>query len=72
MMMTIVMYCDRCGEEIDPGINGGVRVRTGSLELALHLCAAHQKELRSLVKKFCEDAPPRDVKQPSLSGRADE
>lgn len=64
----IVMYCDRCGEEIPPETNGGVRVRTGKRELALHLCSAHQLALRLYVQKFCEEEDPREV-SPSLPGR---
>lgn len=63
--MTIVMYCDRCGSEIPGSFNGGVRVRTGKRELALHLCENHQNELRDLIDNFCEQGEPRDV-QPSL------
>lgn len=70
-MMTIVMYCDRCGDEIEPNVPGGGRLRLGNREWAIHLCRAHQKELLTIVFKFCEDERPREVKQPSLSARAD-
>lgn len=64
-MMTIVMFCDHCGDEIDPGVNGGVRVRTSNGELAFHLCAEHQKALRDFIHNFCSFDKPREV-QPSL------
>lgn len=70
-MMTIVMYCDRCGIELKPDVRGAGRVRLGPREWALHLCPAHQEEMRELIFKFCADASPREVKQPSRSGRAD-
>lgn len=64
-MMTIVMYCDRCGGEIPAETLGGVRVRTGKHELAFHLCARHQEDLQDLVRDFCEQGEPREV-PPSL------
>lgn len=64
--MTIRMFCDRCGEEIDTGVNGGSRVRTANRELSFHLCAAHQAELRQYIVEFCMKNPPRDV-NPTLS-----
>jgi ribosomal protein S11 len=64
-MMTIVMYCDRCGSEISASTAGGVRLRTGKRELSLHLCQTHQDDLRELVQDFCEQGDPREV-QPSL------
>lgn len=60
-MMTIVMYCDHCGDEIDADINGGVRVRIGNGEIAFHLCGEHQKALRDFIWNFCGDAAPREV-----------
>jgi hypothetical protein len=65
-MMTIVMYCDHCGHEVDPGVNGGVRVRTHAGELAFHLCAEHQKALRDFIENFCGEDAPRQVGQPTL------
>jgi hypothetical protein len=59
--MTLLMYCDHCGDEIDAGINGGVRVRTGKRELAFHLCEEHQDALREFCKSFCGNDPPREV-----------
>lgn len=64
-MMTIVMYCDRCGSEIPAATAGGVRLRTGKRELSFHLCSGHQDDLRGLVLDFCEQGDPREV-QPSL------
>ena len=63
--MTIVMTCDHCGVEIDPGINGGVRVRTGHRELSFHLCGEHQPALRDFITNFCGHAQAKEV-APSL------
>lgn len=65
----IKMYCDRCGDEIPPDVNGGVRLRTANRELAFHLCSSHQKELRVHVEAFCEKSQPREVGGPTLSGK---
>lgn len=65
----IQMFCDRCGDEIRADVNGGARLRTANRELAFHLCPAHQKELRVLVDDFCTENAPREVSQPTLSGR---
>jgi uncharacterized protein YlaI len=59
--MTITMWCDRCGEEIDEKTNGGVRLRTGNREISMHLCGKHQTRLRALVADFCQDNAPREV-----------
>ena len=64
-MMTILMYCDHCGSEINSSINGGVRVRTGNRELSFHLCGEHQQALRDFIENFCGYAPAREV-SPSL------
>ena len=66
----IEMYCDHCGQEISPDVNGGVRVRTGNRELAFHLCTEHQRELRLHIQEFCAKTPPREV-GPSLSGKVE-
>lgn len=65
----IQMFCDRCGVEIPSSVNGGARLRTANRELAFHLCAAHQRELREVVGDFCEQNAPREVGQPTLSGK---
>lgn len=64
----ITMNCDNCGRKIDASTNGGCRLRTSNRELSFHLCAEHQEELRTLVKKFCAAHQTRDV-SPSLSFR---
>jgi RNase P subunit RPR2 len=64
----IEMYCDHCGQEIPPDVNGGVRVRTGNREMVLHLCDEHQTVLRLWVREFCKEADPREVKNPQLPG----
>lgn len=57
----IKMYCDNCGQELSPDVNGGVRVRTAKRELAFHLCQEHQEALRQLVREFCAHKQPREV-----------
>lgn len=64
-MMTIRMYCDKCGVEIPSSESGGARLRTGKQELSFHLCPEHAAELRQAVRRFCEAGEPREV-QPSL------
>lgn len=64
-MMTIVMYCDHCGDELSADINGGVRVRTGKSELAFHLCPEHQVALREFCRNFCGWGVAKEV-PPSL------
>lgn len=57
----IRLWCDHCGEEIPPRVNGGVRFRTSARELSFHLCAEHQGMLRTMIVDFCGKHPPREV-----------
>lgn len=59
--MTILMYCDHCGEKISADVNGGVQVRTGNRQLAFHLCPKHQAALRDFIMNFCGEGTPREV-----------